>query len=433
MKFEEMIAAALGAVTKTHQQEKRRAIRERRSEFSPSQIARMREREQKKTEEAQIKEAAYAVMKEAYLKASANGTLPANARQVMYAARPLVLALTEGKCWKNSAYFTQRLLPDYLEEHADETATWDVVYDARGHLTEPHMRRSLGIGTLEVRGYMRSWRRDLDESIDIDIDDTIRTLGPANRYKFALFIEKEGFTPLLERARIGDRYDLAIFSSKGMSTTATRQLVDHLSQAGVTILVAHDFDLAGLTIAYTLGHNTRRYQFKEEPNVIDLGLRLADVTALQSESVEYMQRRDPGDKFRCLTSGDYDYNSDYDVTESELNFLVTGRNYQGWQGQRVELNAMTSDQFIAWLERKLQEHGVEKVIPDEKTLAAAYARARRIFRIRKVVDDIEIHDGIKIETPGNLGERIGALLKQSPTLSWDAALVKIAGIASGEI
>ena len=35
-----------------------------------------------------IKEAAWAVMEEAYLKASAGGTLPANARQIMYAARP---------------------------------------------------------------------------------------------------------------------------------------------------------------------------------------------------------------------------------------------------------------------------------------------------------------------------------------------------------
>ena len=35
-----------------------------------------------------IKAAAWEVMEAAYLKASANGTLPANARQVYYAARP---------------------------------------------------------------------------------------------------------------------------------------------------------------------------------------------------------------------------------------------------------------------------------------------------------------------------------------------------------
>ncbi len=35
-----------------------------------------------------IKDAAWEIMEEAYLKASANGTLPAHARQIMYAARP---------------------------------------------------------------------------------------------------------------------------------------------------------------------------------------------------------------------------------------------------------------------------------------------------------------------------------------------------------
>jgi hypothetical protein len=43
-----------------------------------------------------IKDAAYAVMKEAYLKASDNGQLPAKARQIMYAARGDILRLTGG-------------------------------------------------------------------------------------------------------------------------------------------------------------------------------------------------------------------------------------------------------------------------------------------------------------------------------------------------
>jgi hypothetical protein len=34
-----------------------------------------------------------------------------------------------------------------------------------------------------------------------------------------------------------------------------------------------------------------------------------------------------------------------------------------------ELNAMASDQFIEWLERKLTEHGIKKVIPDDDVLA----------------------------------------------------------------
>jgi hypothetical protein len=75
-----------------------------------------------------IKDAAYAVMKDAYLKASDNGTLPAKARQIMYAARGEILRLTGRKKFDDKR-FTQELLPDYINDHPDETADWDVVYE----------------------------------------------------------------------------------------------------------------------------------------------------------------------------------------------------------------------------------------------------------------------------------------------------------------
>src|SRR5712691_10396330 len=83
-----------------------------------------------------IREAAAQGMEAAYLKASGGGRLPANARQIMYAARPQILALT-GKENLDDAYFTQTLLPDYIAACGLEDA-WDVVYDGRGHFTEPH-------------------------------------------------------------------------------------------------------------------------------------------------------------------------------------------------------------------------------------------------------------------------------------------------------
>jgi tetratricopeptide (TPR) repeat protein len=61
-----------------------------------------------------FKEAAWSVMPEAYRIASANGSLPANVRQIMYAARPAILKLT-GKEYLDDNYFTQHLLRDYVE------------------------------------------------------------------------------------------------------------------------------------------------------------------------------------------------------------------------------------------------------------------------------------------------------------------------------
>jgi hypothetical protein len=87
-----------------------------------------------------LKEAAGRVMKEAYMKASGNGTLPANARQIMYAARPRIQEET-GKDL-DDGYFTQVLLPDYIEE---KQVNWDVVYDARGHFIEPGATVSVSV------------------------------------------------------------------------------------------------------------------------------------------------------------------------------------------------------------------------------------------------------------------------------------------------
>jgi hypothetical protein len=97
-----------------------------------------------------IKEAAYALMHEAYRIASAGGTLPANARQVMYAARPLILAKT-GNDTLNDKYFTQTLLPDFVEDYRLD---WNIVFDDRGHLIEPHTDLSIGLGALSVQSYL---------------------------------------------------------------------------------------------------------------------------------------------------------------------------------------------------------------------------------------------------------------------------------------
>jgi hypothetical protein len=101
-----------------------------------------------------LKEAAFQVMEEAYAKASDRGALPANARQIMYAARPDILRIT-GKDSLDDAYFTQRLLPDFIEMYPKICGEWDVVYDARGSFIEPHTRREVAIGTIEVRDYVR--------------------------------------------------------------------------------------------------------------------------------------------------------------------------------------------------------------------------------------------------------------------------------------
>lgn len=364
-----------------------------------------------------VKAAAWQVMEQAYLKASGNGTLPANARQMMYAARPLIIELTvKAAPWKNSATFTQGLLPDYMEAHPDRCGNWDVVFDDRGHFAEPHTGHRIGVGTLAVRGYIRGWHQVITTEIAPALSAQLNTTGPALRYRFVLFVEKEGFNPLLERAQIAQRYDLAMLSTKGMSVTAARQLVERLSEQGVTIFVLHDFDKSGFTICHTLQNDTRRYRFKTAPRVIDLGLRLADVKAmnLDSEAVEYGGDADP--RPGLIERG---------ATPDEAAYLVTGKKDERWTGRRVELNAMDSQQFLDWLEGKLQAHGVAKFIPDDvAALNTAWKRAWRIAKLNEAMAQAAENLPEPPEPPADLVEQVCARLEARPALRWDAALLE---------
>jgi hypothetical protein len=57
------------------------------------------------------------------------------------------------------------------------------------------------------------------------------------------------------------------------------------------------------------------------------------------------------------------------------------------EGQRVELNAMTSDQFVAFVEDKLTETGIAKVVPPKDQLDGAYRLFARSKRVKAVVEE----------------------------------------------
>jgi hypothetical protein len=142
------LAASVKSVTRDWTATKRREAHQDR--VSERELQRLRQITKPRV--VSIKAAAWEVMEEAYLKASNNGRLPANARQVMYAARPYILEHAT-KPWGKTTdqWFTQHLLPDFIEAYPALTAAWDVVFDDRGHFLEPHTRERIGLGTLNVR------------------------------------------------------------------------------------------------------------------------------------------------------------------------------------------------------------------------------------------------------------------------------------------
>ena len=134
---------------------------------------------------------------------------------------------------------------------------------------------------------------------------------------------------MFNAVRLAERYDLAIMSTKGMSVTASRMLLDQLSNRGLKrILVLHDFDVSGFSIFGTLGTSSRRYRFTNDAPLIDLGLRLDQVEEMDLES-EPVPVKDDWEK-RAATL------KRHGATAAEIDFL---------RHRRVEINAMTSRQL----------------------------------------------------------------------------------------
>ncbi|MGA2464669.1 MAG: hypothetical protein ABSH06_10000 [Thermodesulfobacteriota bacterium] len=346
-----------------------------------------------------IRDVAFEVMERAYMKASSNGKYPANARQIYYAARPEILSRLN-KDELPSQYFTQTILKDYLEERRPG---WDVVWDARGHISEPHTGEVIGLGGLEVRDYIKKFTsQGIDSTPSYEPKRLLPTTGPIHRFSNVLFIEKEGFNPLLEAVKIPERFDIAITSSKGMPVAALCDLLSKMEELKVTAYCLHDFDVSGFTILRTLKRGARGSHGSGK--VIDLGLRFEDIQGLQSEPVT--PKGSIADKLREAGASD-----------EEIEFL---------RSERVELNAMTSEEFVNWLEAKLTKAGVEKYVPDEVYLGEAYKRALYLTRLVEKGKELqEEFENSEIVIPDNLLQEVNEALSENPENSWDRAIWNI--------
>ena len=396
------ISGAVRAVTKDWAKQRKAEERNRNTVFN-RRVALIR------SQRLTIRDAAFEIMQDAYAAASGDGRLPVKPRQIMYRARPYILKET-GSLHLRDSYFTQNLLIDYIEIYPTRCVDWDIIWDARGTFIEPHTGLEFGIGTLEVLQYL---------GLRPSFDPPKRTLafptaGPEHRYRRVLYIEKEGFHPIFKAAQLQERFDIALMSNKGMSVTASRLLLDRLSQHVDTIYVLRDFDRAGFSIFGTLGTDSRRYRYRNKrTQFVDLGLRLSDAVSmgLEAEPVP----RDDIDRWhkRVATL------RRQGATQAEIDFL---------RDQRVELNAMSSPQLVSFVERKLTEHGVKKLVPVDQVLEQ---QARRIIKERltqealsAVANDIQRQTD-DTELPEDFRKQVECVLQEHPELPWDAAVTLI--------
>jgi hypothetical protein len=178
-------------------------------------------------------------------------------------------------------------------------------------------------------------------------------------------------------------------STKGISARAARDLVDRLHGPAFTL---HDFDKNGFVMKSGFRAAT------------DLGIRLEDVERL-GLSGEPQPHRNPAATERNLLANR--------ATREEAVFIAGGT--------RVELNELTGRDFIDFVEAKLEEHGVEKVIPNQQTLAAAWRRGRVVSEINKRIEkaNAQQYDS----PPHDLGERVRQRVEEEPDIAWSDAVI----------
>jgi hypothetical protein len=119
------------------------------------------------------------------------------------------------------------------------------------------------------------------------------------------------------------------------------------------------------------------------------------------------------------------------ATEKEIAYLC--RNVPTWNnpkhsGKRVELNAFGSREFISWIESKLEQHSIKKIVPDNRILEDAFRRAAlaKMLDERLELFSDELKASVAKLKPTQLAQNVGKLLKQYPEMSWDQAIADIA-------
>ena len=362
---------------------------------------------------------AHRILPDAYEHASGNRRYTVSKRQMYYASREHFFRETGRRI--TAAYFSSTILVQYMNRHLSETASWKITADPRGKLTIANTAHNVSIpcGTIAIDKHLIDAARPIDpleEPPTVPIEWP--SLAGGKRYQAVLYIEKEGFEPVLNEAKIAERFDLAILSCKGQSVVAARKFADHVCRCagGVPLLIVHDFDKSGFEIGKCLTEVSEWaeerdrvvYRFKNQVNSIDLGLRLSDAEKynLGSEDHEF--------------NGKPDWNLNHKFcTDDEEAFLRSDR--------RVELNAFTSPQLIEWLESKLTEHLPKRLVPDDNTLEDAYRRAMVVAKINAAIEEAtETSQELASEAtvPKTLRRMLMKKMKDSP-FSWDRALYSI--------
>jgi signal transduction histidine kinase len=318
---------------------------------------------------------------------SGDGRYRFNLRQLLYRLRPIVHnELGENLSTNNFS----RIITDYETEHGEIPGMYR---EPRGSIYHPHDAETITLGDLMVEKYDR----------------------PAWLYNKVVYIEKEGFSEALKAVQWPERHDCMLMSSKGFTTRAARDLVDKLAEHDepVTIFCVHDADAHGTMIYQTFQEATKA-RGARKIKIVNLGLEPWEAVemGLEVETIPVEDRRRAVAEYACIDDWD-----------------------EWLQTHRVELNAMTTPEFLRWLDSKMAAY--EKLIPPAAVLDAELderieakvrtAITERILREAGLENQVAAAIAA-IEKPNAaiLAEGIRRLFRQEPDSEWRGHIETVA-------
>lgn len=336
----DQFADAFRSATKDLLADKKRRERDARKSRVATRVAHSR---------VTLREAVFRVMADAAAAASEDGRYEVPARNLYYAVRPLVQRIVPDEL---SYKYFDKILVQYQQTIGPIRGLYR---DPRGELLEPHTGRTVPMGTREVAAYA--------------IPDYL--------YGAILYVEKEGFGPILRQSKLAERYDLAIVSGKGQPVEAVRELFARAETGDYKLFVLHDADHHGYSIARTIAEETERMP-DHCVEVVDLGLSVADAVRRDMPTEQYTRRNDlPWWMPSRLVEVERQW-----FEGRRISYYPTQ-----WECTRVELNAFAPSDLIAYIEAGLELNDVAKVIPPEEKIAAE-AQTRHRVAVRMIVEEI---------------------------------------------
>jgi hypothetical protein len=311
-------------------------------------------------------------------------------RQVLYVVRKRVMDEI-GETVKTPDF--KSIITDYESKHGEIPLMFR---EPRGSIYHPHLDQTITLDTMMVEQYER----------------------PVWLYNKLVYIEKERFREALKDVKWPQRHDCALMSSKGFTTRAARDLVDKLAEHNepVIIFCVHDADAYGTMIYQTFQEETRA-RGARKIQIINLGLEPWEALAmgLDTEPLEgdEDQKRKP--------VADYVLDPKYGRAPGDIS-------WEEWlQANRIELNAMTTPQFIEWLDAKMAPY--KKLIPPPNVIEAELKTSvenniRDIIReriLREANFDARVAAalaGITMPDPTTLVNGIERLFTREPERQW---------------